>query len=448
MPSPLQPPAGVCAVVAPRSAQAEARLTDTARRSPKNRRLASVTRTLPDRAQGAPQAQPLAALAASLNSWVEVDLDRLAANVAALRGVLGPAVDLIAVVKADAYGAGVELLAPALWDAGVTKYAVVWVDEGIALRQILPLAEIIVLGHTPSGRAQAAVDAALTLTLDTLALANELATAAATSGKVAEVHIHIDSGLHRDGVTPDEGVALAAAVQALPGVEITGVSTHMANADEVDDHYSDGQALAFVSALDALGWARYRHAANSATALRRPELRFDGVRVGLALHGLVPENTPSAGLEPILSVHARLIRVTSLVPGDGVGYGLAWRAARPSRVGLIPVGYADGWKRSLAGAGEVLVRGRRCPMVGRVMMDQFVIDVTDVAGVEAGDEAVLLGSQGGDTISGWDVARAAGTIAWDITASLTGRLPRIAHRGGAVVETRGVTEDPVSAGQA
>src|SRR6185312_8752494 len=141
----------------------------------------------------------------------------------------------------------------------------------------------------------------------------------------------------------------------------------------------------FEEAARRLPWIPYRHTANSATALRRQELRYHGVRIGLALHGIVPANSPDPGLRPVLSLKARLARVADVAPGEGVSYGLTWRAERQSRVGLVPVGYADGWRRSLGNTGEVVVRGRRCPMVGRVCMDQFLVDVTDVPGASEGD---------------------------------------------------------------
>jgi alanine racemase len=207
----------------------------------------------------------------------------------------------------------------------------------------------------------------------------------------------------------------------------------MANADEADDSYSTRQRDRFDAVRRQLPWIPYAHAANSATALRRPDLRYSGVRIGLAMHGLLPDHTPDPGLRPTLSLKARLARVLDLAPGEGVAYGLTWRAGRPSRVALVPVGYADGWRRSLGNKGEVLLGGHRCPMVGRVMMDQFLVDVTEAGAVAEGDEAVLIGTQGPETITADDVARELGTISWEVLASLQARLPRIYHRGGAVV---------------
>ena len=366
------------------------------------------------------------------NSWLELDLDATTANLAALRAQIGPGVEVIAVVKANAYGHGVVGIAPALEAAGVERFAVVWPSEALALRDLGITRPIIVLSHAFPGDASAAVVNDITLTVHSLELGQALSRAAVVAGKTATVHVKIDTGLHRFGVTVDEGVALAGALRQLPGLEVEGLSTHMANADEVDDSFAEVQHERFAEAAERLPWVRYHHTANSATALRRGEMRYEGVRLGLSLHGILPPNTPGPGLQPVLSLKARLARVADVAPGDGVSYGLAWRARRRSRVGLVPVGYADGWKRSLGGKGEVLVHGQRCPIVGRVAMDHFLVDVTALPGVAEGDEAVLIGAQGSECITANEVAALTGTISWDVLASLQSRLPRIFHRSGVV----------------
>ncbi len=374
----------------------------------------------------------LAEVTAALNAWLEVDLDALAANVRTLKSLLGP-VELIAVVKANAYGAGASVVAPALEAAGVDRFAVVWPHEGYLLRQAGVTRPILVLGHAFPADATQAVRARLTLTCHSVQLAEALSAAAVAAGTTADVHIKIDTGLHRFGVTLDEGIALAEHCRGLPGLRVEGLMTHMANADEADDSFSEEQHRRFEQAARALPWIPYRHTANTATALRREAFRYSGVRVGLALHGELPANTPGPGLRQVLALRARLARVADVAPGEGVSYGLTWRAARPTRAGLIPVGYADGWRRSLSNAGEVLLAGRRCPVIGRVCMDQFLADVTGVPGAREGDVATLLGADGPDRLTATEVARLAGTIAWDLLAGLSGRLPRIYHRSGSVV---------------
>ena len=380
--------------------------------------------------QAAP-AQSLSAATTSLNAWIELDLDALAGNLDALRAAIGAA-EIFAVVKANAYGHGAALIAPALELAGVERFAVVSVREAIALRAAGITRPILVLGHAFPDDAASAVEHDLALTVDSEALAEALASAASERGRTGRAHVKVDTGLHRFGLAPDEAVALAERIRGLPGVALEGFWTHVANADERDDSFSAEQAAAFETALARVGAVPLRHAANTATALRRPELRYDAVRLGLGLYGALPENTPGPDLTPALSLIARLARVSEIAAGDGVSYGLTWRAERPSRVALVPVGYADGWRRSLGNRGEVLVGGRRCAIVGRVCMDHIVVDVTEVSGAASGDEAVLIGTQGGETISADEVAIAAETISWDVLASLSTRLPRLAHRGGAL----------------
>ncbi len=375
--------------------------------------------------------EPLAAATENQNAWIEIDLAAATHNVRALKAVLGP-VELIAVVKANAYGAGASTLAPALEAAGVDRFAVVWPHEGYMLRQAGVTRPILVLGHAFPADATPAVRGGLTLTCNSLELGEAVSEAAGRAGVTANLHVKVDTGLHRFGLHLDEAVALAEALRALPNVQVEGLTTHMANADEADDSFAEEQHRVFLQAAERLPWIPYRHTANSATALRRQELRYNGVRVGLALHGVLPENTTGPELRPVLSLRARLARVTHIAAGEGVSYGLTWRASRPSTVALVPVGYADGWRRDLGNKGELLVRGQRVPMVGRVCMDQFLVDVTDVPGVSEGDVATLIGTDGGREVSASEVASAAGTIAWDVLASLQARLPRIYHRDGAV----------------
>jgi alanine racemase len=375
--------------------------------------------------------ESLAQVTENQNAWIEIDLAAAAANVAALKSHLGN-VELIAVVKANAYGAGSAILAPELERASVDRLAVVWPHEGYMLRQAGVTLPILVLGHAFPADATRAVRSGLTLTCHSMELGQALSQAALTAGVVAKVHVKVDTGLHRFGLVLDEAVALAEDLRRLPALEVEGLTTHMANADEADDSFAEEQHRVFRIAAEWLPWIPYRHTANSATALRRTELRYSGVRVGLALHGVLPANTHGPGLTPILSLRARIGRVADVAPGEGVSYGLTWRAERSSKVALIPVGYADGWRRGLGNEGHVLVHGQRCPMVGRVCMDQFLVDVTDVPGVVEGDIATLIGRDGQDAISASDVAAEAGTISWDVLASLQPRLPRFYHRHGAV----------------
>jgi alanine racemase len=386
---------------------------------------------VPPAAPPAP-AQLLDAVTQHLNAWIEVDAAALESNARLLQRLVAPA-DLIAVVKANAYGAGAIPVAKLLESAGVSRFAVAWTSEALELRAAGIAASIMVLGHSTPADLDAAVRDDITLTIDSLPLGQALSAAASRHGKTVLVHIHLDTGLHRDGVSPEEAVPLADALRALPGIAVEGLSTHMANADETDDSFSDAQQARFGNVLDSLSWIPYCHTANSATALRRPEFRRQGVRIGLGLHGIAPDNSPGAGLRPILQLKARLARVFDIEAGEGASYGLTWRAGRRSTLGLVPIGYADGYRRALGNRGHVLVGGQPCPVVGRVCMDQFLIDITDVPGIQPGAEAVVLGQQGAARITASDLAADLGTIPWEVLSGLQARIPRIFHRDGNVV---------------
>lgn len=368
------------------------------------------------------------------NAWLEVDLEALCWNASLLRRALTASTGLIAVVKANAYGHGATQVALALESSGIKRFAVAWLSEAIALREAGVRSPILVLEHTFAGDAMIAVEREITLTVHKRELAEALSQAALATGRTARVHIKVDTGLHRFGLDGDEAVALAEHCRELPGVEVEAVWTHMANADEGDDSFSTQQLERFRTARERLSWVPFAHAANSATTLRRPELHFNWVRTGISLYGLCPPNTPDPGLRPVMSLKARLARVQTLEAGEGVSYGLTWKAERRSVVGLVPVGYGDGWRRSLGNLGSVLVQGRRCPMIGRVCMDQFLVDLTELVRMPGeGDEVVLLGEQDGERITADEVAEETGTISWEVVAALLPRIPRIAHRDGEVV---------------
>ena len=378
---------------------------------------------------------PLASATKALNAWVELDLEALADNARVLRETAGDAT-VMAVVKANAYGHGASIVGPALEAAGIERFAVVFLPEALALREAGVTRPVLVLGHSFPEDAEAAVTHDITLTVDTEVQAEAVSAAALRAGKApVPVHIKVDSGMHRFGLTPTEVVALADRVRGLEGVTLEAIWTHLANADHEDDSFTIEQDAVVEEAIRLVGPVPMRHIANTATTIRHPEFRYDAVRTGLGLYGALPNHTPNPGVRPVLSIKARLARVFDVAPGEGVSYGLTWRAQRLSRVALVPVGYADGYHRALSNRGHVLAGGRRCPIVGLVCMDQFLIDVTDVPGAAAGDEAVLIGDQGGETISAADVAATIDTISYEVLTGLNRRLPRLGHRNGVLEAT-------------
>ena len=229
------------------------------------------------------------------------------------------------------------------------------------------------------------------------------------------VHLKVDTGLNRYGLTPAETLALADWLRDVRSLEVEGLFTHFASADEADKGYTLDQYARFRQVAEGLGWVPIRHVSNTASLLDMPDLSLEMVRPGLGIYGLYPSGDVrrDLGLVPALSLKSRIVRLSALAPGDPVSYGRTWRAARPSLIGLVMCGYADGLPRSLSNRGSVLVRGQRTPIVGRVCMDMCMVDVTDVPDVATGDEVVLIGCQGEEQISADEVADLAGTISYE-----------------------------------
>jgi alanine racemase len=378
--------------------------------------------------------------------WAEVDLDAVACNTRLLKGQANGAV-LLAVVKANAYGHGAVAVARAALAAGADRLGVICVDEGEQLRRAGIAAPILVMGHTPATDAARLVDLSLTGTVASRETAEALARAAAQRGVRLAVHVKVDTGLNRYGFTLAEALALGDWLRDLSSLEVEGLFTHFASADEPDKGYTLDQYARFRPVAEGLGWVPIRHVANTAALLDMPDLSLEMVRPGLGIYGLYPSGVVrrDLGLMPALSLKSRIVRLTALAPGDPVSYGRTWRAARPSFIGLVMCGYADGLPRSLSSRGSALVRGQRAPIVGRVCMDMCMVDVTDVPDVATGDEVVLIGCQGEEEISADDVAELAGTISYEILCGVTARVPRLYLRAGDVVSRQTLVQEPQEA---
>jgi alanine racemase len=374
--------------------------------------------------------------------WAEVDLDAVACNIRLLKGQANGAA-LLAVVKANAYGHGAVAVARAALAAGADRLGVICVDEGEQLRRAGIAAPILVMGHTPATDAARLVDLSLTGTVASRETAEALARAAAQRGVRLAVHVKVDTGLNRYGFTLAEALALGDWLRDLSSLEVEGLFTHFASADEPDKGYTLDQYARFRQVAEGLGWVPIRHVANTAALLDMPDLSLEMVRPGLGIYGLYPSGVVrrDLGLMPALSLKSRIVRLTALAPGDPVSYGRTWRAARPSLIGLVMCGYADGLPRSLSSRGSALVRGQRAPIVGRVCMDMCMVDVTDVPDVAAGDEVVLIGCQGEEEISADDVAELAGTISYEILCGVTARVPRLYLRAGDVVSRQTLVQE-------
>lgn len=362
-------------------------------------------------------------------SWVEIDHAALADNVRAIRAHIGADVTLFAVVKADAYGHGANSVAQTALQNGAQALAVANLNEATVLREAGVNAPILVLGYTPADAARQALQHDLTVTLYDLELARAFDMAAREAGRRLRAHVKIDTGMGRLGVLPDRVVPFFRHLSKLTALDIEGVYTHYSMADE-DADYTREQTRRFRDALAPLRAAgfsfRYVHAANSAGTLRGQEFHFNAVRVGLALYGLSPsaETPVLPGMRPVMTWKTVVAQVKTLPPNHGVGYGATYRTQAEETIAVLPVGYADGFRRAPQNPGQVLVRGQFAPVLGRVSMEKTVISVQAIPDVRVGDEVVLLGRQGSAEITADDIAARLGTINYEVVTSVLPRIPR------------------------
>ena len=361
-------------------------------------------------------------------SFVTVDLAAIAHNVQLLRKGLPESTQMIAVVKADAYGHGFFPIAQTALRHGATRLAVANVEEGMELRQAgLADAPILVLGGTLPRQAQDAVDFHLAQTIFTPAMAEALEAAAVRVRGKALAHLKIETGMNRLGVRPGQPLEeVLHALRRCPHVELEGMYSHLAVSD-CDDAYTRAQYAVFEQAarqVKAAGFSPMLHLSNSAAALSPQYDKLDAVRFGIGLYGLDPVQKGTYDLRPALSWHTQVAWVHDVAPGETVGYGRTFPAERPTRVATIPVGYADGYRRALSNVGQVLLKGARAPIIGRVCMDQCMVDVTDLADVNLGDDVVLLGRQGMEEITADEMAAWCDTIHYEIVTCIGKRVPR------------------------
>ena len=363
-------------------------------------------------------------------TWVEIDLGAIGENVSRLKAIVRPAA-LMAVLKADAYGHGAIRAARTALLHGADYLATACLGEAIGLRRQGIVAPILILGFTPPWQAREIVRHDLTAAVYTLEPVRHLARAVqALARGPARVQIKVDTGMGRLGLLPSDVPAFVDAVRAIPEIEIEGIFTHFASADAADPTPTHQQIARFDAVLDEIcrdGWRpRYVHAANSAAIFRFPEARYSMVRAGIALYGLDPSGAVRCpeGFRPALTFKTLVAQVKSLPAGSPISYGGTFVTSRPSCIAVLPVGYGDGFRRSPHNWCEVIVRGRRAPIVGVVCMDMCMIDVTDIPNVRVGDEVVLIGRQGQEEITAAEVANTLGTIPYEVVTQILARVPR------------------------
>lgn len=364
-------------------------------------------------------------------TWVEIDLDAIANNVRRLRQVVEPAVRIMAVLKADGYGHGAVKVARTALNNGVQWLGVACLGEALVLRESGIEAPILILGYSPAWQSRDIVLHNLRATVFGLETAEALHRAARDLGRVAHVHIKVDTGMGRLGLFPEDAVPMIQRLVGMQHLKVEGLFTHLSDADAADLTYTEWQLDRFEAVVKALEEKGLRpelvHAANSAATLRVARSHYDMVRVGIALYGLNPSREAPCpdGFRPAFSFKCEVAQVKELPAGHYVSYGRTYRTERPTTVAVIPVGYADGFRRAPNTWREVLVRGQRAPIIGRVCMDQTMIDVSHIPGVRQGDQVVLIGRQGESSITVDEVAEQLGTINYEVVSEILARVPRV-----------------------
>ena len=363
-------------------------------------------------------------------AWIEIDLGVLARNFRRLRAELPSTVRLLFVAKDNAYGLGAVAASRVALREGVELLAVYTLGEAQELRDAGIQARILLLGERLPEEVPAVVEWNLEPSVGNLEQARCFAEAGRQRGRPIPVHLKINTGMNRFGFPWRQTAEWSRELAAWEGMEFAGVLSHFAQSDETDKTFARVQLSRFEGSIAQLRASGIRprliHHCNSGGFLDLPEAHFDVVRVGLLAQGVYPSQSCRrlAGVESVLTLKARLVAFQDLQPGDTVGYGMRWRAERPSRIGLVPLGYGDGYPR-LRNAGEILVQGRRVPLVGGVTMDALMVDLTDVPEARLGDEVVLLGRQGPAEITAHELAVWKGSVSYDILTGWRARLPRV-----------------------
>ena len=369
--------------------------------------------------------------------WIELDREAPEHNLRELRGGLKTDTILCAVVKANAYGHGVKQMVPLFRSAD--WFAVNSLEEGVQLRELGEKRPILVLGHVPLSELQEAVRHKLDLTVYNRETLQALARLDLANTGPARLHLKVETGTGRQGVLPEQVEGFVDQLQAVPEARLVGVSTHFANIEDTLNHdYAQSQLDLFQQVLKILDGLKvrteYTHTAATAAAILFDKTHFNLVRVGIGIYGLWPSREtylstllgqrPVPDLRPVLTWKTRIVQIKALPEGSYIGYGCSYRATRPIRVGVLPVGYADGYDRKLGNAAYVLIRGKRAPVIGRVCMNLTMVDISDIPQASLEEEVVLLGRDGEEQISAETMAEWAGTINYEIVTRISPLLPR------------------------
>ncbi|MGL4569815.1 MAG: alanine racemase [Clostridium sp.] len=375
--------------------------------------------------------------------WAEIDLNKLENNMRRIKELAGDK-EVIAVVKADAYGHGAVNVAPLFLKSGASKLAVAVIAEAMELRSAGIKAPIMILGYTPLDLYEELINNDIEQTVYDLDYAKELSERALKIDKKAKIHIAVDTGMGRIGFMPNEtSVKEVIEICNLEGLEVCGLFTHFSTSDEEDKTYTEEQFKKlkdFDENLKENGIKiSFKHASNSGAIIDLPDTYLDGVRAGIILYGYYPSNEVDKNrlkLEPAFTLKTTVAHVKTLEKDMYISYGRTFKTERKSIIATLPIGYADGYLRLLSGKVKVIINGKFAELVGRICMDQCMIDVTDIEGVKVGDEVILLGEDGNLKFNADDIAEAIGTINYEVLCMIRHRVPRIYIRDNKVCDVR------------
>jgi alanine racemase len=380
-------------------------------------------------------------------NWVEIDLDAIAHNCREIKKWIGEKTELAAVIKGNAYGHGIVMVAKTALENGATWFAAARVDEGVVVRKAGIEAPILVLGYVPAEEMETVVKWRITPPIMHWHTAKAVSEISSVQGVVTPVHVKVDTGMGRFGLLPDEVVDFVKRLIELPGIRLEGLYTQFAVADETDKTYTYKQWDVYKKVLKDLEEAGIqipiRHVCNSAATLNFPGMHLEMVRCGTAIYGNYPSpvTNHSVPLRPAMTLKSRVGRIRTLPPGSSISYGRTYTTTRPTTVALVPIGFGDGLSRNLSNKGSVLIRGKRASIVGRICMDQCIVDVSGIPEVQQDDEVVLFGRQGGAEITAEDIASLMDSINYVVLETVTARVPRVYLKDGKVVGVKTLTDE-------
>lgn len=366
-----------------------------------------------------------------LTTYAHIDLAALVHNLTQIRRYLSGNAAVLAVIKANAYGHGAEEMAKTLVRHGVSHLGVVSVNEGRALRESGITTDIIVLGPTFDEQLPDALHSRLTLVVGDRPRLTALARAAAEKGLSVPVHLKVETGMGRLGFSVDEMPVVLDSLRNHSSLRVDGLMTHLSDADGKTSDYTEQQLATFHQTLELLAARGLHppliHAANSAAIVRYPTSHFSLVRPGIMLYGYhtLPGSVPAPSLKPVMTLRTTIAHLRTVKPETSISYNRTFVAARPSTIAVLPIGYADGYSRRLSNRGAVLIHGQRAPIVGTICMDMTMVDVTDIPAAQVGDQVIIIGHQGRDTIGADEIAEWTATIPYEVLCGIGPRVPRI-----------------------